>query len=496
MATVFMKFLETSPQDYDRGISIITLGQIRRIKERIAQELVQPGDRVLEIGCGTGTLAVLCARRGAHVTATDASPLMLSVARKRVEAEELGDRIDLHQMDATTLADHFPAYSFDVIVSTLVFSELGDDGLRYVLEECQRLLKDDGRLVIADEVVPEGFAAKLAFYAVRLPMLVITWLITRTTTRALSQFGERLEVAGFRGQEAASHLAGSLKLFVAQKRAPAEAALPQAIPSLVHRITPWTLLKDLWCLFFRAIPPYPAVRPGLYAIGSPGRSSPVLVTGNYDLTVRRVVRDIQGVDAYLLVADSRGINVWCAAGGGHFTAEKVIAAVKTSGVERFVDHHTLILPQLCANGVDGWRVRQETGWHVRWGPTYSQDIPAYLAASRHKTEEMRRVKFPLQSRLEMVAVVAGFYGLLMILPVAIFWRAHLIPVLASMVALGLAFGVFMPWLPGRNGLSKGAFLAGLSVVLTIAWSLFAGHLGPRALFNWCLGLSAMAIFVG
>lgn len=53
MATVFMKWLETSPGDYDRGIRLLTLGRIATIKQAIAEKYVAPGDRVLEIGCWT-----------------------------------------------------------------------------------------------------------------------------------------------------------------------------------------------------------------------------------------------------------------------------------------------------------------------------------------------------------------------------------------------------------------------------------------------------------
>ena len=100
MATVFMKWLETTPADYDRGIKLLTLGRLKPLKERIATDCVQPDDRVLELGCGTGTLAVMLAQRGAIVVGVDVSPLMLAEARRKADEADLSDAIEFHQMDS------------------------------------------------------------------------------------------------------------------------------------------------------------------------------------------------------------------------------------------------------------------------------------------------------------------------------------------------------------------------------------------------------------
>ena len=123
MATVFMKWLETSPTDYDRGIALLTLGRIRQVYDHIAS-MIQPGDRVLEVGCGTGALTLRCARRGAQVTAIDISPRMLAVARRRASAAGLAEQVQWHLMDATSATEHFPPSSFDKIIFSLVLSEL------------------------------------------------------------------------------------------------------------------------------------------------------------------------------------------------------------------------------------------------------------------------------------------------------------------------------------------------------------------------------------
>ena len=81
---VIMKALETSAKRYDRGIKLITWGNNRKIKEKITS-WVSENDRILEIGIGTGTLAILCAERGAHVTGFDISSKMLEIAKLKIK---------------------------------------------------------------------------------------------------------------------------------------------------------------------------------------------------------------------------------------------------------------------------------------------------------------------------------------------------------------------------------------------------------------------------
>ncbi len=496
MATVFMKWLETSPTDYDRGIALLTLGRIRQIHERIAG-LIQPGDEVLEVGCGTGALTLRCARQEAQVTAIDISPRMLAVARRRASAAGLADRVKWSLMDAASAVDHFPSNSFDKIVVSLVLSELAEDELDYFLSGCRRLLTEGGKLIIADEVAPRTLPARLLFWLVRIPLAVLTWLLTRTSTHILRDYIAVLKQAGFDVQVETTYLGGSLIVLAAQELAihADESASPD-IPQLRHRVTLWTLVKDLWCLLMRNLPPYPSVRPGLYAIGRPDADAPVLVTGNYDLTVRRLLRDTQGLNAYLLVVNSAGINVWCASGGGYLTSDKIIAAVRASRLDRVVRHRRLILPQLCATRVAGNRITSEAGWEVRWGPVYSKDIPAYLAAGQQKDDGIRWVRFPLKSRLEMAVVMWGFWGPLLGLALLLINRSVFWIGLGGTLFYYLLAGALFPWLPGRDGFRKGVFLAIASMVLTLVAGLWLGGWDGIRVLNTALGLSALALFAG
>ena len=93
-------------------------------------------------------------------------------------------------------------------------------------------------------------------------------------------------------------------------------------------------------------------REGLMPVGRPDGDSPVLLTGNYIVTVRRVRRALRGLDAWLLSADSGGINVWCASSGGHLTNRDVIEILRGSGIGERVKHRKLILPALSAPGLE------------------------------------------------------------------------------------------------------------------------------------------------
>ncbi len=213
---VYMKILESQPSRYDRGISWLSLGQSARIKRRIVEEHVTAGLRMLDVGCGTGTLAVLAARQGARVTAFDVSPGMLAVARRKIAAASLAEKIELRRMGLGRM-DHLPAASFDLLTATLVFSELSADEQDYLLHHAHRLLAGGGRLALADETTPEGFVGRLLHAAVRLPLLLLTFALTQTTTRAVAGLEGRVARAGFRIEKAERSRMGSFLYLVAVK---------------------------------------------------------------------------------------------------------------------------------------------------------------------------------------------------------------------------------------------------------------------------------------
>jgi NAD-dependent dihydropyrimidine dehydrogenase PreA subunit len=249
----------------------------------------------------------------------------------------------------------------------------------------------------------------------------------------------------------------------------------------MHRLR--ELLLDLLQTCLRVLP-WPT-EPRLLRIGNPGREAPVLVTCNYALTVRRVRRALRGQDAYLLLAATRGVNVWCSAAGGHFTAHQVISILRTSGIGERVDHRRLILPQLSATGVERKLVEERTGWHVVFGPVYAADLPAYLATG-HKTDAMRQVHFSLRERLEMAVAWAVPISLVGGAVLGAGWRHLLLPFLAMVWVITPSLYIFFPWFSGRVEATR----------QPPGWARYLVFFDPRVRWNLLVWLLLMAGFWG
>ncbi len=146
------------------------------------------------------------------------------------------------------------------------------------------------------------------------------------------------------------------------------------------------------------------IKPGIYGIGSPDSSSHVFVTANYKLTFDKLRSSLSGVSAWILVLDTQGINVWCAAGKGTFGTDELIKKIEETSLKKLVKHKKLIVPQLGAPGISSHKVRKETGFTVIYGPVRASDIIDFLSGGAKASEEMRRVRFNLLNRLVLIPV--------------------------------------------------------------------------------------------
>ncbi len=218
MSYVYMKALEKKAKKYDKGIRFLTLGRLPKIKSYISDTIVQKNDTILDIGMGTGTFAILCAKKGANVIGIDNSEKMLEVAKKNIEVKRLMHRIQIIKMPVIELDHQFSDNSFDKITAILAFSELYQDEQNFCLKQINRILRDDGEFILVDEVKPKKILKKIAYLIIRLPLVFITYLKSQLTTKSLKNIEERLKNYNFSLIEEKYFLLDTLKLFRLKKR--------------------------------------------------------------------------------------------------------------------------------------------------------------------------------------------------------------------------------------------------------------------------------------
>lgn len=255
-----------------------------------------------------------------------------------------------------------------------------------------------------------------------------------------------------------------------------------------------------------------SIAPGLYAIGTPSGDSPVLVTANYKMTFDIVRRDMHDHDAWLLVLDTRGVNVWCAAGKGTFGTDEILRQVRRADLGKVVNHRTLIVPQLGAPGVAAHKVSKACGFKVVYGPVRSRDLPDFLNNNLKVTPAMRRVTFSLSERMVLTPVeLVSMWRHILWSMLALFILGGLGPQFFSFSAastrgsaavaaglVGLVTGavivpLLLPWLPGRAFAKKGAaaglvaaVLGALVFVDSLGWlNTLALIMTVSAISSWC-----------
>jgi len=272
------------------------------------------------------------------------------------------------------------------------------------------------------------------------------------------------------------------------------AARPAAIETVssdytrADRLTSWKARWGINRMAYR-------VRPGLYALGTPGAEAPVFATANYKLSFDALRTNLKGVNAWLLVLDTRGINVWCAAGKGTFGTFELARIIAETGLEKVVKHRTVILPQLGAPGVGAHRVKAATGFTVAYGPVRAEDLPEYLRLGR-ATPEMRKINFNFTDRMVLAPVQLVHFGRYLVPAAALLYllgyRADAAYTVGALLAGGALVPALLPWLPGRSFAVKSA-AAGLLVTALIA---LAHDQTPAQFAARALIYSAAASFVG
>jgi len=214
-AYILMRILESALSRYDRGIRILTLGRLDKAYDRLVSRITS-GQQVLDLGSGTGALALRAAQRGATVKGIDINPQMLGIARRRTSELSLEHNVDFYEMGVAEL-DRERAESYNTVMSGLCFSELTEDELTYTLRQVERILKPGGLLLVADEVMLENIATRVFNWLIRLPLVVITYVVTQTISHAVRDLPQKVKATGLSIEELRLNRMGNFLELVAVK---------------------------------------------------------------------------------------------------------------------------------------------------------------------------------------------------------------------------------------------------------------------------------------
>ncbi len=210
------------------------------------------------------------------------------------------------------------------------------------------------------------------------------------------------------------------------------------------------------------------VSPGLYCVGEPDKKSEVLVTANFKLTFDHLRRELQNINAWILVLDTKGVNVWCAAGKGTFSTNELVDRIKTCSLEKIVDHKRVIVPQLGATGVAARKVKKESGFRVIYGPVRANDIPVFLKNNKKADKKMRMVTFDFIERLILTPIELNVV---------------LKPAIIAFAVLFLLSGVGPDIFSFSNAIERGMILLPAMLIGIISGAVFTPALLPHIPFK-------------
>jgi ubiquinone/menaquinone biosynthesis C-methylase UbiE len=456
--------LESLTRYYDRWMRLITFGQDRRVRDAVLS-YVEPGDRILDVGCGTGTLAIKAAQKRAQVIGIDQSPAMLKLARQKAQAN--GVEVDFRLAQAQSLDLHG---EFDAVTATFTLSEISPDEAEMVVADLAEHLKPNGKMVVADEARPAGTLQRIVSGFQRAIVALLTFIAIEERPTRLHDLRALLEAMGLAVIDEQLFQSGALRLVVAERRGPVVKPKREILEPVIFSGLKG-FLWDLLCWLF--ILPL-AVRSGLYRIGSPTPDSPLFLTSNFYMTFKKVVKALQGRHCWLMVQDTEGWNVWCATDARIFSAEKAAALMRAYDVDSLFNHKTIVIPRL--GGRIARRLAELTGWRVVKGPIEARDLSVFIEGGFVSTQPMRSLRhyYGLPQRLRVGALTA-FIAILCALPFLIVLREFLPLFLAFGLVSSFVLAIFHYRIPGRTGVVKELLLGVLAFICLLGWTLVQGQ---------------------
>jgi len=430
MAVVYMRKLEEEPETYDSKFTTLTKGVNLEIHDWILNN-IQSDKSVLEIGCGTGNLASELALKGNDVVAIDKNLQMINFAMKNYPEKQ---NLQLVYQIGSFSDYEVPVGSKDIIVSKFMLSELRPFEQQLFLRFAWNSLKPNGRLIVAAEFLPSGFW--------KLPFKIKRWRYKKKLRRLrlrstflVKWFFNYLNPIGFKMNSQKKWKHGSIRALELIKTNNNQEAKPgyyRPKPKKFKGIR--SQLRIYRCIFTGQIDHVP-IEPGIYQSGKPTKDSPIIVTANYEFTYYKVMRDLEGIDAWVLCLDSDGINVWCAARGNNFGNIQLLEAIEASGITKITEQKTLILPQLSAGGISIPQLPKKSNgfpYTVKYGPIWSKYLPEYIKDKPpQKPDYMKLAKFSFFHRLRALITHTTF----------LFRKIFLLPIFALFI-LFLMLGRF------------------------------------------------------
>jgi hypothetical protein len=254
------------------------------------------------------------------------------------------------------------------------------------------------------------------------------------------------------------------------------------------------------------------VSPRLYAVGTPGETSNIYVTANYKLSFDNLRKNLSGLDGWILVLDTKGVNVWCAAGKGTFGTNELVHRIKENSLDKIVTHRRIIVPQLGATGVAAHKVKEETGFNVHYGPVRASDIKKFIVDGYRADKVMRKVNFKYNDRIKLIPndfMYGKFYllGAMIILFLISGLSRNgfsyndfygkggpaLLNIFLAYLSGIVITPMFLPYIPARRFSLKGFFSGTLVFFLLLSINLAGSNILEK--ISWFLLISAVSSFL-
>jgi len=398
IAVVYMRKLELEPETYESKFTALTKGINIKIHDWIL-ERINSQEKILEVGCGTGTLATKMALKGNNVIAIDKNIQMINFAMKNYPS-----KANINLLYQMGTINNLPADndSLDVVVSTFMLSELRTFERQIFLRNVWKVLKPNGRVLLAAEFMPTGFW-KIIFKIKRWRYKRKLRRLRLESTHLVKSFFDYLDPIGFKNITEKQWKHGSIRVVELKKVEGDNLNEPGYYRPKHRKFKGLRAQMNIYrCIFTGQIDHVP-IEPGIYQSGNPDENSPIIVTANYIYTYIKVMRALKGIDAWVLCVDSKGINVWCAARGNNFGNKQLIEAVKATEIAKITKKKTLILPQLSAGGIAAPLIKSEAPdfpFNILYGPVWAKYLPQFLEERpAHKPDKMKLARFTGSHRL-------------------------------------------------------------------------------------------------